>query len=334
MKDRYLIDAKNRLIIKRKGKRLPLDGSFIIEKNNALSYWLNEPAGWRKENSLPQKIKFKGNWKLNRNHDLELTLEETQQQQKDGRLLLRGEVISVDSDKLVFQMQSRDKGGQNHIQILKLSGIWQADEFNRLTFEAKKKGEPDILALSGAWQINKNQQIIYEYEKTGLKKKDRALSTLTFRGFWELNSHNRVTYILSRELNSYFDFRAQLESPDIYPKQGVIKYRIGIGLKGQKPHNSKVVSIFGAWKFSRIAGLNFEVDYGSGKVQRIEFGADVDLAKEDNIAFYLTNKISEPLGIKVIFTRRFLEKLDAQLYLKLKKLRDESGIEAGIRIPF
>ncbi len=332
-KDKYKVDASNRLVVKRRKKNLTSDGRFIIGKDNALNYWLNEPAGWRRENSLPLKIKFKGKWKMSRDHDLELALQQIKGQQEDS-LLLKGEVISADSDKLVFQIQSSDKSGQNHIHILKLSGAWKADEFNRLAFEVRKKGEPDVLAFKGIWRVNKNQEISYDYEKAGLKTKDRISNTLTFRGFWEINSRNRLTYILSRQLNSRFDFRAQLESPTLYPKEGVIKYRIGIGLKGQKPYGDKIISIFGAWKFSRIGGLNFEVDYGKHSVQAIRFGADIYLTKENSIVFCLNNRINQPLGISVIFTRRFLKKLDAELFLKLKKLRGESGVEAGTRIPF
>lgn len=333
-KNKYTVDSSRRLIIRRGKKRLVAEGRFGVDSSNALIYWLNEPAGWRRENALPQRIRFKGSWRLSRNYDLELALEEAGERHKDACLLLKGQIISVDSDRLVFQIESRDKNGQNHIRLLELSGAWQADEFNRLAFKVKKRGEPDTMVLNGAWQVNKNQQIIYEYEKAGLKTKDRVLNTLIFRGFWELNSANRLTYILSRELNSYFDFRAQLESPDLYPKEGAIKYRIGIGIKGKGPFAGKVVAIYGAWKFSRRAGLDFEVDYGSGKAQAISFGADAYLNRENNIAFRLSNKIGEPLGITVVFTHHFLKKHDAQAYLKFKKMCAGSGIEAGARIPF
>jgi len=334
MKNRYVMDSGNRLAIKRKRKKITPDGRFVIDKDNALNYWLNEPEGWRRENSLPPKIKFTGNWKLDSNYDLEFTLEETKQQHKNDRLMLKGEIISVDADKLVFQLQNSDKFGQTHIHLLKLSGVWQADEFNRLSFEVSKRAKPDTLVFKGVWQINKSQQIIYDYEKTGLKTKDRVLNTLTFRGFWEINSRNRLTYILSRQLNSGFDFRAQLESPNLYPKEGAIKYRVGIGLKSQKPCYEKVVSIFGAWRFNRMAGLDFEVDYGNGRMEAVSFGADVYLTKNDNIAFCLTDKNNQPLGITVVFTHKFLKRHDGEFYLKLKKLCDEAGIEAGVRIPF
>jgi len=97
---------------------------------------------------------------------------------------------------LVFEVKSTDREGQTHIQLLKLSGSWQADEFNRLSFLVKRKIQPDILTLGGIWQLNKNQQIIYTYEKTDLKTKTKYARTLTFLGFWQIDSTKRLTYIL------------------------------------------------------------------------------------------------------------------------------------------
>lgn len=334
VKNRFMVDSSNRLVVKRGKKRLVADGRFAVNKDNALSYWLNEPEGWRSRYSIAPKVSFVGKWRLDRNYDLELALDETKGQYKRDRLLLKGEIISADSDALVFQIDSLDKHGQSHIQILKLSGLWQADEFNRIVFRVAKKGSPDALLLSGIWQINQNQQIAYDYEKTILKTRDKISNTLTFRGFWEINSRNRLTYILSQGIRSRFDFRAQLESPNLYPKEGAIKYRIGIGLKGQRPYRDKIVTVYGAWKFSRKIGLTYEVDYGSGKAVSMEFGADMYFSKGNKIEFCLINRRKEPLGIRVIFTHQFLKNQDAQLFLKLKSSRLESGCEAGVRIPF
>ena len=74
IKKRYGVGEKNRLIIRRKDKSLTVDGRFDIGKNNGLIYWLNEPFSWRRQYELPNKIIFKGHWKLNANYDLELSL--------------------------------------------------------------------------------------------------------------------------------------------------------------------------------------------------------------------------------------------------------------------
>jgi hypothetical protein len=220
------------------------------------------------------------------------------------------------------------------IRLLKLSGFWKADEANRLNFVVEKKVSPDTLVFKSAWQINRNQQIEYTCEKTDLKTKAKALSTLIFSGFWQINSSNQLAYIISQSTNSKFNFRVQIETPNVYPKKGVIKYRIGIGLREITSGNPKVISLYGVWKFSRAVGLIFEMEYAKGEFHSLEFGAEVNFAKNNQASFKLMSKDGQDLGIEVIFTHRFLSELDAELFLKLKKLKEENAVEAGVRIPF
>lgn len=335
MKKRYAVDNTNLLIVKRNRENLLVNGKFSIDRNNQLIYWLNEPAPWRKTYNLPNKIVFAGNWRPNPNYDLELNLDETKDQFKGERLIIKGKIISADRDALVFEVKSYDKQGLLHIQLLNLSGSWQADEYNQITFAVKKKTAPDILTLEGIWQINKNQQIAYTYEKTDLKRKTKICNTLAFTGFWEINSSNRLTYILSRSSQSRFDFHFQAETPNLYPREGVIKYRLGIGISKERRSQTCVISLYGTWKFSRKLGLVFQMDYSQGEIHNLEFGTDISLSQKDKITFFLKNKRGEPLGLEITFTHRFLEKLDAEAFLRLKeRLREESAIEAGIRIPF
>ena len=338
MKYKYSLNAKNQLFIKSAKENLPIParGSFSLDENNQLIYWLNEPASWRRLYNLPSKVYLVGNWKLNSDYDLEFILEETKNQYKDERLVFKGEIISTDRDTLVFETISQDEDGNSHIQLLKLSGSWQADEFNRIIFKIKKDTSPDVITLEGIWQINRNQQVTYCYERTGLKRKTGISRVLTFEGFWQINSANRLRYILSRSTQSYFDFRVQIESPNLYPKEGTIKYRIGIGLKENNPSRMRTIFLYGSWRFSRNAGLVFSMDYGKGKLRDIELAADIHLNKRDEVIFSLTDKERKPLGLNVAFNHAFLKNQDAQAFLKLKNILDkkEAAIEAGVRIPF
>lgn len=333
-KNRYMIDEKNRLIIKRNQKSLSPQGRFSVDKANRLTYWLNEPSHWRRTYNLPNKVAFEGNWQLNENYDLQFNLTQKKDQSKDDCLVFKGEIFSVDRDTLAFEINSRDEEVQSHIRTLKLTGSWQADQLNRIIFLVSKKGSPDTIALKGAWQINQNQQIAYTYEKTLLKRKTKVSHTLTFTGFWQIDSKNQLTYILEHSLKSRFDFRVQLESPNLYPKAGAIKYRIGIGLKQKGVQEAKIIYLYGDWKFNRKLGLTYEMDCGEGRIERIEFGANIYLSKEDEVTFSLTNKRNEPLGINITLTHKFLKQNDAEAFLRLKKICRETGIEAGVRIPF
>jgi hypothetical protein len=336
MKYRYSVNNDNQLITRQPGKRKPLltEGRFSIDKNNQLLYWLNKPDFWKMRYDLESKITFQGNWKINKNYDLELNLKETKKQYKGNLLILKGKIISIDKDTLVFEIKSYDKQDMLHIQILKLSGFWQADEKNQLSFMVKKIGTPDVFTLEGSWQLKKNQQIIYTYEKTDLKTKRKIKRTLTFEGFWQINSSNQLTYILSHSRESRFDFRAQIESPNLYPQDKVIKYRLGIGIRKEGQGETKIISLYGAWKFKRRLGLIFQMDYGKGKVHLMEFGFESHLSKKDEVIFSLTNKRNQPLGIQVIFTHKFLKQVKARSFLRFKKFRRELETEAGVRIPF
>ena len=336
MKNRYSINKNNQLLISSSRRKKPLlvDGEFSIDKNNRFIYWLNEPDSWRKIHALPDKIVFAGNWRLNSNYDLELHLTESEGQFQEDIVTLEGEIISAEGDALVFELKARDKEGLSHLQILKLSGFWQADEFNRLIFKLEKKETPDILVLEGAWGINQNQQITYTYQKAGLKRGDKSSYALTFFGFWRITDRDRLTYIISEGTGSKFDFRVQLESPNVYPKQGVIKYRLGVGIKELKNDNSQVISLYGVWKFSRALGLIFQMQYFKGEIHSLEFGAEVNFKRNNEIVFRLKNETDEDLGLSLTFTHRFLKQLDARAFLRLKAAQEETGVDVGVRIPF
>jgi len=333
MKLKYTVDNNNQLLLKSPRSKKPLKpkGNFGINKNNQLFYELNESPAWHKQYTLPPRITFKGSWRLNRNHDLELILDKNRDQFQGDILTLRGNIISMEQDLLAFEVKSYGHDGLLHIRILKLDITLFADEANQICFRIKKL-KPNIVVLSGYWQINKNQQVIYEYEKTGLKTKTRISHAITFRGFWQFSAANRLTYILKHSLDSRFDFRTQVETPTIYPQKGLIKYRIGLGLKEDRLKD-KLITLYGAWKFSRNLGLIFEMDYGKDGMHSIELGADITLAK-NTVNFSLKSKEGEPLGITVIFTYKLLKSLDAEAFLRLKKLGKDSRIEAGLKIPF
>ncbi|MCX5703448.1 MAG: hypothetical protein NT066_03035, partial [Candidatus Omnitrophica bacterium] len=220
--------------------------------------------------------------------------------------------------------------------LLKLLGTWQADEHNQLTYAVKKDVSPDILTLQGAWEINQNQKIAYTYERTDSRTKAKVSNTLAFEGFWGIGDSKRLRYILSDSAGSYFDFRLQIESKNLYPSRGIIKYRIGIGVSTRKRRpREKIISLFGTWKFSRTLGLLFEMDYGERRLRALEFGAEVVLSSKDKFTFHLKGRGNQPLGLKVIFTHKFLKNQDAEAFVRLEKLMGkEDRAEVGVCVPF
>ena len=335
MKNKYSVDRSNRLVIRQKGGDVVADGTFGADAKNRLIYLLNEPDAWRRKYDLSPEVRFEGKWRIDNECNLELVLGRREEGSASlGSLKLKSKIISVDNDTLTFEVHSRDRQGNSHVRLIKLSGAWQADERNRITFTVQKRS-PDVLALEGAWQVNKNQQITYKYETTGLKSGVKAVQTLVFAGFWDISEKNRLTYIFSGSSRSRFDFRVQAGTPSMYPQQGKIKYLLGAGVRQEIRPRAKVVYLYGEWKFSRSSGLSFEMDYGQGEVRAIKFGAQVRLNKQDDVVFALANNREEPLGISVTFSHQFLKSSGAEAFLRLKTGRRSGfGVEVGARIPF
>jgi len=343
VKNRFTVNTYNQLLLKPFCSKttIPVNGSFSIE-GNQLIYYINQPAIWRKLYDLPKKIRFTGLWKLNSNYDLELILDETNTQHAGNRLIINARIISAENNSLVFEaitkkvaLPGQDESGLYNFQLLKLFGTWRADEYNQLTFAVKKDVEPDILTLQGAWEINQNQKITYTYERKGDASNGKVSNTLSFEGFWEIGESEKLRYILSKSSGSFFDFRVQLESKNLYPAKGIIKYRMGIGVSRRNRPREKIISLFGIWKFSRTLGLLFEMDYADGGLRALEFGAEVQLCSNDKFTFYLMNRQNQPLGLSVTFTHKFLKSHDAEAFVRLERLLGKEGkAEVGVSIPF
>ena len=260
---------------------------------------------------------------------------------------IRKRFICAESDSLVIEtIETVSKQGRpskspslrgdagdeaiSHLRILKIKGTWRANEYNELIFEAKaRRGSssvPDKYTFKGAWKINKNQQIEYNCGE--------GPDVLTFKGYWDISSSNRLVYTLEGSSTSRFEFRVQLESPSLYPKQGQIRYRIGIGVrKSRLSGPGQVLILYGEWKIGRNLGITFRMDYGQGKIKCITFGAIVTFGRNKAI-FALKSELGEPLGITLTITRKFLESFDAEAFIRLKSRQNEQAIEAGITIPF
>ena len=315
-------------------KLLPIKGRFSIGKDNNLIYLVTESSAWRRQYKIPGKIEFQGKWSLNNNYDLVLDLQDSQKLGK-RKLVLKGKILDCQKNYLFFQTKTKSTGAKEAISFLKLRGFWQSDKFNRLTFEVTKKENPDTLAFKGLWSVNKNQKIIYLYQKTNLITKRKVFQKLVFDGFWQLSGKNRLRYVLAGSKGSFFDFRAYLQSNNLYPKKGAIKYRIGIGIKkGVGNYREKIISLYGTWKFSRRRGLSFESDYGEGKIRRIYFSAKINITKGKQIIFTLLGKDNKPIGASVTFKKQMFSKGDFEYFLRLKKEGKDYEVSAGLTLKF
>jgi len=328
----YKISKNNQLTILKGGKILNPKGNFVVNNDSQLVYEIKEPIGWRQENGIPQRITLKGKWGIDTNHNLNFTLRKTQTQAGGERLLLESKIIQAKANYLVFSLGTQGKTGTHRPRLLQLKGRWQADKYNRLQFLVKKIKTSDTLTFQGSWQVNKNS-LTYTYRKVSLITKTKRAHFLRFKGYWQINKPNRLTYILDAKGKSSFEFKTYLETPNLIGKKGVIKYRVGIGLKGSRLFRAKTITLYGVWKFHRKTGLSFDLDYGEGRVKAINFGAFTRINKKGKITFKLRSRKGKDLGVSVELSRNFL-KNNAEWFLKILAEDKHPGFKWGITLPW
>lgn len=334
-KKRYSVNEDNQLLLASANAKNAFEaaGVFVVNSDNGLSYEFVEPAPWSKGYTSGSKIRFKGAWQLNSDHNLVFVLDDTASQYGSDTLELRTDIVSVDRDELTFELKSVDKKGNDHIYLLSLSGSWQADEKNRLSFVLKNRDSQEVLVFKNEWQVNKRQHIIYRYERQNLKTKRKQTHTIEFIGFWRLTGAHRLSYHLEASSSSAFDFRAQIETNNLYPARKVIKFRLGAAFK-KSSRQKKRVCLFGEWKLDRRLGLFFEIDYGQGSLGRMEFGFDVCYNRQNCVTLTLFAPKDEPLGIRLMCTHSFLRTHAALFFARAQHSKQEQRVEAGVRIPF
>ncbi|MBL7151701.1 MAG: hypothetical protein ISS89_03825 [Candidatus Omnitrophica bacterium] len=324
---RYEFDPHNRLVTSKsglRGIRKVLDGQFRISKGNSLSYHVKAPVP--ADIKAPHQVKLRGNWSLTKEHQLRLTLDKWKRQTFGDQVTIQGEILDVRKNSLLFAVTSRTKNNVTSRYILELSGSWQADERNRLTFRVNKgKESPDSLIFDGVWQIDKNYQITYRYQRKQLVRKNKEVHTLIFKGHWDIRDKARLSYALEGSSDSEFDFKT---SAGIF-RDNYIKYELGIGLSCRKEPTRRIITFFGKWKIKKGLGLVFEVEQEKRKIQALVFGAEARLTDKGTVSFKLRNSLDKGMGVKLELSRDIF-KGDGQVFLRLLGSKKESTIQAGV----
>ncbi len=324
-KIRYEIDPHNRLIYEKIGEesevpcfRTVLDGSFEIDENNYVTYHVKKSQ----VSDIPQQVKLKGAWFLNQDHNLVLTLDKWGNQIAGNKLTIQSELIDAKDNRLSFAVTSKDSEGNSHIYIVQFGGRWQADEYNRLSFNIEKeKGVTDRITLQGAWEVNKQNEIIYTYEKSARGKEEKITKTIIFKGYWDIAEKYRIIYVLNKEIESEFDFKVSVGKP---AARG-LEYEIGVGATPSK----KTITLFGKWKVNQNLGLLFEMPGVEGNIRSVILGGWAKLDKNLNLEIRLENRAGEDLGIDVKLSRRIFED-QGEAFIRALRSQKEVSITAGV----
>ncbi|MFA7114491.1 MAG: hypothetical protein WC214_03405 [Candidatus Omnitrophota bacterium] len=328
----YKVTKTNKLKVKTSdGDILYPSGVFSVD-NNFLIYEVTESVTWRRKHGISKKIVFKGSWSIDKNNNLKFSLNRAEGEGGVEKISFDTSLIETKSDYLIFSIKSCGKPGNYKWTMCRLKGKWQADKYNRIQFLVQKTKEPDVLTFKGVWTV-KNNTFTYIYKRSDLATKTKKISELRFEGYWHINEANRLVYYFDIKSNPSFVFKVHLQTPNIIGKDGVIKYRVGIGLKGSNTFRAKTIVLYGVWKFSRKGGISFEIDYGRKRANIIDFNVFVKLCENDKITFSLLSKEGADLRLSLEFSKKFL-KNKAEWFVKLFTEGSSSGVEWGINIPW
>ena len=325
-KIRYELDPYNRLVAVEsglRGTRRVLDGNFRIGKGNTLAYLIKSPLP--SQIKIPHQLKLKGNWSLTPEHELCLTLDKMGRKSFGDQLIIKGEIIDVGKNSLLFAATTRTEKSTLSVYVLELAGVWQADRKNRLTFNVDKGGgRSDALTFDAAWEIGDHYQIKYRYEKEHLTRRVKSMRTLSFQGRWDIKDKYRLSYTIDKNSGSGFDFKT---SAGVF-KNNYIKYEVGIALSRRKDPVRRVLKFFGAWKMKKGAGLVFEMGRGGKIIQSIAFAAEVHLSDKGTALFRLRNHLNRQLDAELELSREVFRG-NGTLFMRLIKSGRGLAVQAG-----
>ncbi|MBD3425908.1 MAG: hypothetical protein GF409_01600 [Candidatus Omnitrophica bacterium] len=330
-KQKIEIDPYNRLVLLASGRKsgLPrfrqvIEGRFSTDKDNNLTYKVRSPEDAGAD--VPHQISLKGEWSLTDKHELRFTVDKKGRKTLGDKITLRGEILDVRDNALLFAVSSRSKKDEPFTYVLELKGRWQADSRNRLNFRVKKeKGKHDVLIFKGAWDINKDHSIVYEYESARMVRKRKKLHTLVFRGKWQISGRYRLSYRLSKKSDSAFEFMTRA---GVFTGRQ-IKYELGIRVSGaQKPVERKI-RFSGRWKVTKGLGLVFEADYRGREPYSMVFGAEAHLKDTGRVSFKLRHYLDEQdMGVRVELSRELIGG-DGEAFLRLFSRASEKSVYLG-----
>lgn len=330
---RYEFDELNRLIVRDPSDLLQprqvLDGEVAVDRHNRLRYVLRRTPGGTAAGS--REILLDGTWRLSPDHRLGVVLH-PQEARARQTVFLNGTMVDVRDNALVVSLWRRGQEGSRASQTLSLSGRWQADARNRLTFlVSKSDGSEDRLVFDGAWAVDRRHQLLYRYRQSQGARRAAQIHVVRFSGWWELRPNARLAYQLALESRSAFEFQASLQSATLNARDGAIAYQVGVRLSGGRLVRQRV-TLFGAWKLNRDLSVSFEMPYADGRRRALTFKGAYTFLTRHTVSVQLMSRQGEPLGVAVTFSRSFLD--DAQLFLRLQRLGRETQVLGGVQVRF
>ncbi|MFA5167641.1 MAG: hypothetical protein WC530_03830 [Candidatus Omnitrophota bacterium] len=287
---------------------------------------------------------------------LELTPEHKviyREQGGDKKAVFTGSLVAAKPDLLVISVTVQEDEKHFVAGLVKLSGKWELDEKNRITFSVKRGLDRyDKLTFQGVWEVNDNFQVTYTFEtrqvveSSGKERRrvTKVTQELVFEGRWDISEKNCLTYLIGVDSESSFRFKGTFGTKSILAKEGEIRYQVGVEYElktGGFKRMTQTITLFGKWKLSDDLALSFELECADGRKAAISVGVELDLEKfqescpllPDKVSVNLTSREGDPLGVEIVLTKDLFEG-NVQTFVRFRESLKETAVEAGITIPW
>jgi hypothetical protein len=250
---------------------------------------------------------------------------------KNEDIRARATLVAAEPGELVVSAHERLEDQLSVTRLLKLSGKWQADPQNRLSFDVQRSGgRADTLRFIGGWRLGEFQELLYTYEVKELKTKRKVWKLLVLQGHWDVTPKGQLAFLVGGDSDSELRFRGAFQTRSVLAKKGELRYQLGAEATGRR--KTQEVVLFGKWKYSDRLGLSFEMEYEEGRKKAIAFGADVALNEKDSVAVKLKTREGQSLGVELLLTRDIFA--DGEAFARFLKWAGETRVEAGVRFRF
>jgi hypothetical protein len=249
-----------------------------------------------KENNLVlnESATLKGNWSLTDDHDLLFKMDAVSDSVSGKKILIRGTLKAITKNSIQFEVSK--KQGSSTSNVLKLSGIWNADAYNRLVFKVKKDDDRyDKLTLHNSWIIDKDHRITYSYIQSDKVSGVEVKHDLTLKGYWAVTSQHRLYYELDKTSGSGFDFMLGAAAFE----KNKIKYKINLGTDNKRG----TIELRGQWLITTDTKLSFELEYEKNNIKLVTFSGVRNISDTSSLSFKFKNGLTLTLKHQFFDTR-------------------------------
>lgn len=274
---------------------------------------------------LGRTTAVEGEWRLSRSHQLTFSARRTGAALPEHALLKA--VITGASGSHLQAAWEHDAGASAGRQF-RLSGRWQADASNRLTFLVEKaSGGADRLVFDGGWEIGPHHELRYRQRRPDAGRREHWL---TLDGAWDVAAKDRLAYRISGSPGSQLEFRASLQSRSLTARSGSMVYQLGIGAETGRV--TRRIELFGRWKLNRDLSVAFEIPYAGGRIGTMRFEGAWTFGPGRQVQVALAGRDGRPLGLSVTLSREVAP--DLQAFLQLRRQAGERAVVGGVTVRF